>query len=116
MSGHTKGPWEIASYRNFFGFSIWSPHGPCIAERWYQHERTADQDAEMEANAHLIAAAPDLLEAAKLAIDSLTHSVPGDCWSNGPNTGDVVEDHIVCPGCRALNSLTKAIAKAEGKR
>ncbi len=34
----------------------------------------------------------------------LKHDVPSGCWATGPNTGDVIEDLIICPGCRALSS------------
>ena len=30
----TPGPWEIANYTNYSGYSIWSNKEGCIAERW----------------------------------------------------------------------------------
>ncbi len=60
-----KGPWEIQTYSNYFGWSIYAGGAGCIAERWYEVERTPEVDAEMKANAHLIAAAPELYEALK---------------------------------------------------
>ena len=60
---HNKGPWiyekEIVSY------GIRQPGGYFIAETLNGMEESAH-----EANARLIAAAPDLLESAKLLIDS----------------------------------------------
>lgn len=48
---------------------------------------------------------PAFRAAANLAIAALEHSVPADCWSTGPATGNAVEDFVVCPGCRALAAL-----------
>lgn len=56
----TPGPWEISRYTNYIGYSISAPGAGCIAERWYASER---EDAPIEANAHLIAAAPEMYEA-----------------------------------------------------
>lgn len=74
---HTKGPWEIATYKNYYGFSIWSPHGPCIVERWYQHERSEEENETMKANANLIAASPELYEALKDMLAAFAHSSGG---------------------------------------
>jgi hypothetical protein len=60
----TKGPWGIAQYENYVGFSIWAAGVGCIAERWWPAE---EKNVPIEANAHLIAAAPELYEALKLA-------------------------------------------------
>jgi hypothetical protein len=65
---HTKGPWKIATYINYYGFSIHTDARGCIAERWYERERTEEYDREMQANARLIAASPMLYEACKAAI------------------------------------------------
>lgn len=59
---HTPGPWELQHYTNHIGFSIWAPNAGCIAERWYP---TENNDTPIEANARLIAAAPELLALAK---------------------------------------------------
>jgi hypothetical protein len=61
-SKHTPGPWDVARYSNYEGFSIWAPGAGCIAERWSPSE---DRDTPFEANARLIAAAPELLEACR---------------------------------------------------
>jgi hypothetical protein len=52
-----------------------------------------------------------LRNAAGIALLALEpHNVPGDCWSTGPKTGDIIADHLVCPGCCALVSLRAALA------
>jgi hypothetical protein len=54
---HTPGPWEVSQYGDDYG--VYDPHrGNDIAL-----VRGTGDDAETEANAHLIAAAPALLEA-----------------------------------------------------
>ena len=65
MSKHTPGPWQhsvrLSASENHRGFSIWTADGWALAD-----VQPADEDGtEGEANARLIAAAPDLLEALK---------------------------------------------------
>lgn len=61
-AGYTAGPWEIAQYEDRKGFSISAEAAGCIAERWYASEH---EDVPILANARLISAAPELLEALK---------------------------------------------------
>lgn len=73
MSNHTDGPWNIC-WRTFDG----KPVGFHITGFPYGSTRSvcdaSDTDApEMVANAHLIAAAPNLLAALKLAADIIGH-------------------------------------------
>lgn len=46
-----------------------------------------------------------IINALRLARHALEHSVPSDCWVNGPYTGSIVEDYVVCPGCRANHAI-----------
>jgi hypothetical protein len=65
-------------------------------------------DDEMEANAHIIAAAPDLLEALKLAQSAVAD------FHSGMNTTRPSEE--TCErNERILGSIRAAIAKAEGR-
>jgi hypothetical protein len=64
---HSKGPWEVNQYSNYEGYSISAEKRGCIAERWYPTELDEQENAEMAANAQLIAAAPELLDALKEA-------------------------------------------------
>lgn len=66
MSKHTPGPWST----NHVGFTH-AKNGACIAEVGID---VLPFD-EVEANANLIAAAPDLLEALESALTILTDSV-----------------------------------------
>lgn len=63
MSKHTPGPWRYLGRVSISDGVDW-PTVECGFKRFIQPEGR-DQD-ECEANAHLIAAAPDLLEAAKI--------------------------------------------------
>ena len=79
--------------------------------REVEHRQTWKGEAEKVADA-----APELLAALKAAMKQLEHDVPSNCWATGPNTGNPIEDLIVCPGCRVLAAAHAAIAKATGAR
>jgi hypothetical protein len=77
MSKHTPGPWE------FDGQSyIWSDMaiGKMIAQirgwGWLQKEGEEEAIAEQEANARLIAAAPEMYEALKKIIEEISTDSP----------------------------------------
>lgn len=74
MSRHTPGPWEYGEAANYFGYYI-APEGtlPTLAavERCGEdglRVQAHNFPGALEANARLIAAAPELLEAAKGAL------------------------------------------------
>jgi hypothetical protein len=74
---HTPGPWNICwgTYNGArMNFHITaSPHGSVlpIAETRWRHDHAEEDRQKIEANAHLIAAAPDLLEAAEQGLSLL---------------------------------------------
>jgi hypothetical protein len=95
---HTPGPWKIVRYTNYEGFSIQSETDPvygCIAERWEDTGRDKAREAVRLANARLIAAAPELLEA-------LTEMLAAQ-WDGDPRR------IASCPSCQKARA---AIAKA----
>lgn len=49
-------------------------------------------------------------DALGLSIEAMEHSVPDDCWSTGPYTGDPIEDLVICPYCRAIAKCRSALA------
>jgi hypothetical protein len=59
----TPGTWTVNRYDKYCGWSIYAGAVGCIAERWYTIGRTDAENEQMMANAHLIAAAPDLYAA-----------------------------------------------------
>lgn len=70
MSEHTPGPWRVASDQNSVGKTVWAgdlPVAICSPMRVFLASRQTAQmtGAEASANARLIAAAPELLEALK---------------------------------------------------
>jgi hypothetical protein len=97
QSNHTPGPWRIEPHNKERGKSwdylVWKEgHLPNIGIVFYQGSTlTPEGEAETFHNAHLIAAAPDLLAACKLALAQ-----------------DANDDTI-------FNALAIAVAKAEGR-
>jgi hypothetical protein len=89
---HTKGPWEVKSYSNSNKKFVVTKHGTIIHE-------FVDALAVDVSNAQLIAAAPELLEALKYAIQDLE-----DLKRQGVNMQGV-----------SLKAFKNAISKAEGK-
>jgi len=108
VSGHTVGPWMVASHpSSVVGLPVVArPSGRSIASVTFFSlgEAFANHDRESQANAHLIAAAPDLLMA-------LERSKEG--WENAIELDLIPERHkdtavILADEARA------AIAKARG--
>ena len=104
MAKPTPGPWELRMDAN-----TWDPDAPhypaAVVDATGERVRfacvtvTSPSNAEALANARLIAAAPDLLEALKALEERCT-----DCWSEMP------------PSIRGLVvDARAATAKAEGK-
>ena len=58
----------------------------------------------------------EMVVALKLARVQLEHDVPELCWATGPNTGDPIQDLVICPGCVAIAAIDAAIAKARAEQ
>ena len=77
MSNHTPGPWEIKRHFDPGYKFISAPKHTALAQVvWCMEDE--DRSPECEANAHLIAAAPELLEALQEALDDWGFDEP-DC-------------------------------------
>ena len=105
---HTPGPWKAEKY------CIWANnHNGSVYIAGTQTGIDTDQQ---KANARLIAAAPDLLEAAKivayweLSDSQLTESTRGE-FADGVGGGRVNRQDYR----KAFDTLRAAIAKAEGR-
>lgn len=96
MSGHTPGPWHI-DYAAAGGGNIQSVNGPVANTRWFGN--TQKEALEDFANARLIAAAPDLLEALKDLARSLSDS----------------DEDGLTEYADVMVAARSAIAKAEGR-
>lgn len=101
---HTPGPWSVSTYGSF-ATEVRSSTGRRIAATWVQspprsRKSALNQALLNEANAHLISAAPDLLEALKALKSASLH-----------------DDNIIrASGFRAACERAEAaIAKAEGR-
>ena len=84
---HTPGPWKVSDKRDADCSVVTSPTGPVAKTYWTQNV------PEMRANAHLIAAAPELLAALKALEGSFEKHRPKTMW----------------------DAARAAIAKAEGR-
>lgn len=90
---HTAGPWAVHPVNAQVDAFVGGEPLPVCQLLWPTTERT---EAETEANALLIAAAPDMLDALKVALGHLTGGMDGD-WRN----------------CDPRALIRAAIAKAE---
>lgn len=115
MSKHTPGPWQNIASMPSEGFDCWwlSANGMAIATiSGYQG------DPECAANARLIAAAPDLLEASpravemlRIAADVIRHQAPRAHYKYD---GADCDGYCIADDCEsAAEDLSAAIAKAE---
>lgn len=99
MSGRiSKAPWTVIRQR---GGQIAGFPWVAVVDADQQPVCTVERHAH-QGNAFLIGAAPDLLVAARLLIESAPCGAEGD--------GDA------CPRCTALRLLRAAVAKAEGRK
>ncbi len=94
MSKHTSGPWETN------GVSVFDPIGLHIADSKYP-------GFQRQGNAHLIAAAPELLEACKYAERII--EVARKYFPKSIHNSDTFSLENACA------TIGKAIRKAEGK-
>jgi hypothetical protein len=114
---HTPGPWQLINE----GSSVATADNECnIVAVIFGDDKQCKLDDRLKSNALLIAAAPDLLEALKLALSSLEtawHEIDGE-WGPimsefGDLEGAVSRGHCSTDAIRAARS---AIAKATGEK
>jgi hypothetical protein len=111
-AAHTPGPWQTSFAHNAVGY-------PCFFIHGMSGEQKRDE-ATLAANAHLIAAAPDLLALAKQYASECagcggkgtrTISYGGDGYGNRC-AARVDADDQPCPDCADIRAV---IDKAEGR-
>jgi hypothetical protein len=116
---HTPGPWECEPSPLWKTAHIWARNTggkvsgvvATIHADW-AHESQCEEQA---SNARLIAAAPEMYQALQAVMEEWPHQSPADCYSTGPRTGNLIQDHVACPGCAIKAKIEAAIAKAEGR-
>ena len=103
---HTPGPWVVGG--PWPKISICQPEedgDPWNFVLWVWDDLVVQAPDEVKANAALIAAAPELLEACETALAYLDKLDTPLCFcGDDPN----------CPECRTTDKLEKAISKAKG--
>lgn len=102
---HTPGPWKVfMGSRSIYGGPATKSKPDGVSVCVLSSPHVFPRPAVVVANAHLIAAAPDLLNVVRLFLaDELALAASGDCGNYDP------ENLLVAKAARA------AIAKAEGK-
>lgn len=106
-ASHTPGPWHLSRYGNF----IRHIQGDQTAPNICAVDVFGGPDGEREANARLIAAAPDLLAALKGAVDTIRtwHDMQEPADQAGP-AWDIYRQHAP-----EMQRIHAAMAKAEGR-
>ena len=107
MSKHTPAPWRIYDCEYAIRVGIEGPNGASVIAFGAEGDDSGvwgNTPEQSEANARLIASAPELLEALKIAVSELylIHSQYGD------------KEHAR-QSCHAIKYGEEVIAKAEGK-
>ena len=102
MSKHTPGPWSVTEYEN--ELLVTSEKSGAYVALCDGISATIDSSEELQANARLIAAAPDLLHALKSFLRAPS------AGSNGPGSVTIVVQSFNFDAARA------AIAKTEGTK
>jgi hypothetical protein len=84
-AGHTPGPWIAAPYSSVVGAPVVAQSGRPVASVTYfaLSEDFGNHDRESEANARLIAAAPDLLAALQDTVALIRGDISGPAQRDG---------------------------------
>lgn len=97
---HTKGPWRVVESVNSSekDFGILAPNCENVLAEAFEHFTKLEESRpeEARANAHLMSASPDLLEACLAAMDSMT----------------MAQQDMTC--LRSFKLMDKAVRKARG--
>ena len=114
---HTPGPWQVGSRHTSNG--VWTQGGDLIAST-HSSQRAVDRDAqilEQDANARLIAAAPELLDALRKCVNLLeeTERESGRLVEYGEEDPFRMGEWFECDDNALFEAARAAIAKAEGQ-
>ena len=110
-SKHTPGPWwlGVSEHGRHFRAVDAKGHGELATVVWLMDDDDlyCAPSPECEANARLIAAAPDLLEALIKVTTTLAWNAHGECRA--------IHDGPIMPSSQAIEVARAAIAKAKGE-
>jgi hypothetical protein len=112
----TPGPWETA--KRPYELVILDPGGRVVATAygWNEDGAQAHEETRAQANANLIAAAPDMYEALKVAIEDLEDWVDASHQYQDSSGNWVSREYCECHTCNVtLPLIRRVLAKAEGK-
>lgn len=106
-ANHTPGPWHIAGgpspIDGAWGVSCEMGNHPIVADVFAWNDADEIDAAATKANAHLIAAAPDMLEVLEFI----------NKWFRNVDSIDI---HTYCDGEPLDTAIQRAIAKARGEQ
>jgi hypothetical protein len=102
---HTPGPWKAERCSDVLEIGAETPAGH-LSVAWIHGFNPGEDVAAVWADARLLAAAPELLEALRLVVEAFARAVQANTEGL---PGFDVEEHALVRTCRA------AIAKAEGR-
>jgi hypothetical protein len=113
---HTPGPWKLETVRTSVGVchqigplgASTKLHSACLYDDCYSDK---PRDLQLLADAHLISAAPELIEALKAMLLSFYENEEGLCLECGESLGTGAG----CESCHVWEKANQAIAKAEGQ-
>ena len=103
MSKHTQGPWTVSNETDISGIEN-DPENGCVGPVDVAHVYLRTVQGRTEANARLIAAAPDLLEALEWCAETLAVFVAD---------GSAAPESVIG---KNLTTARAAIAKATGEK
>ena len=116
MTEHTPGPWVVGG--PWPKISICQPEAdgdPWNFITWMWDDWAVEAPDEVKANATLIAAAPELLEACEAALEYLDHADISYANGNTHNGIDEGEHYGGIAHCSLIKELRAAIKKAKGE-
>ncbi len=104
---HTPGPWRIERGKKYGDFLIWSARGETeVSSHWIATLKCESCPAQEEANARLMAAAPDMLEALEPFVEVYEHFIGDDA--------DEDQNRTISIPVKAFRRASAALSKATG--
>lgn len=112
---YTPGPWHRSKDIRGNWWHIGAGNQAVATVHAASKKRNEPYASIFEANANLIASAPELLAALEEGRRAIgDHFAPNDCYATGPLTGDEFRDLVQCPACSFIAMYEDVIAKAKG--